>query len=182
MRWSCSVLGSGSVYAPKGYRCIGALGGSSTDVGSKGIAQLFDSRRDMSRGVTRRRCIPRESRCSSRRVQAHLMRCTWLAPSRQVQRCLSPPMIGYDECCNETRSSPPFCRKKPSQNWSTGMRTDSELRAEGMSARINARGLVEAERFIASLSRESFDYTEWWCPHLPLMSVAQISAAASGEH
>ena len=99
-----------------------------------------------------------------------------------VQRCLSQPMIGYGGCCNETQSSPPFCRKKPSQNWSTGMRTDSELRAEGMSARINARGLVEAERFIASLSRESFDYTEWWCPHLPLMSVAQISAAASGEH
>ena len=62
------------------------------------------------------------------------------------------------------------------------MRTDSELRAEGMSALTNALGLVEAERFIASLALESFDYTEWWCPHLPLMSVAQISAAASGEH
>ena len=61
------------------------------------------------------------------------------------------------------------------------MRTDSELRAEGMSARINARGLVEAERFIASLSRESFDYTEWRRTHLPRMSVAQISSA-SGEH
>ena len=60
------------------------------------------------------------------------------------------------------------------------MRTDSELRAEGMSALTNALGLVEAERFIASLSRESFDYTEW--RRTPLMSVAQISAAASGEH
>ena len=62
------------------------------------------------------------------------------------------------------------------------MRTDSELRAEGMSALTNALGLVEAERFIASLSRESFDYTEWRRTRLPKMSVAQISAAASGEH
>ena len=62
------------------------------------------------------------------------------------------------------------------------MRTDSELRAEGMSALTNALGLVEAERFIASLSRESFDYTEWRRTHLPQMSVAQISAAASDEH
>ena len=62
------------------------------------------------------------------------------------------------------------------------MRTDSELRAEGMSALTNALGLVEAERFIASLSRESFDYTEWRRTRLLQMSVAQISAAASGEH
>lgn len=59
------------------------------------------------------------------------------------------------------------------------MRTDSELRAEGMSALTQALGLVEAERFIVSLARESFDYTEWRRTHLPQMSVKQISAAAS---
>ena len=60
------------------------------------------------------------------------------------------------------------------------MRTDSEHRAAGMSALTSALGLVEAERVIASLSRESFVYTEWRRIHLPQGSVAQISSAATG--
>ena len=40
------------------------------------------------------------------------------------------------------------------------MKSDSEIRAEGMAALVAALGAVEAERFIASLLRERFDYTE----------------------
>jgi hypothetical protein len=59
------------------------------------------------------------------------------------------------------------------------MKTDSEIRADGMSALIAALGPVEAERFIASLSRERFDYTAWRRVHLPKLSVAELSARAS---
>ena len=59
------------------------------------------------------------------------------------------------------------------------MKTDSEIRAEGMAALVTALGLVEAERFIASLSRERFDYTEWRHRHLPQVSVAELSEQAS---
>ena len=41
------------------------------------------------------------------------------------------------------------------------MRTDAEIRLAGMSALIEALGLVEAARFIAAVSRDRFDYTEW---------------------
>ncbi len=46
------------------------------------------------------------------------------------------------------------------------MRTDAEIRQEGMKALIQVLGTVEAERFIATLSRERFDYTEWRRTHL----------------
>ena len=59
------------------------------------------------------------------------------------------------------------------------MQTDSEIRAEGMAALVATLGAVEAERFIASLSRERFDYTEWRRRHLPQMSVAELSDRAS---
>ncbi|HNY45754.1 MAG TPA: hypothetical protein PLK42_10510 [Casimicrobium sp.] len=59
------------------------------------------------------------------------------------------------------------------------MKTDSEIRAEGMAALVAALGSVEAERFVASLSRERFDYTEWRRRHLPQLSVAELSERAS---
>jgi len=59
------------------------------------------------------------------------------------------------------------------------MKTDSEIRAEGMAALVAALGSVEAERFVASLSRERFDYTEWRRRHLPQLSVAELSVRAS---
>ena len=40
------------------------------------------------------------------------------------------------------------------------MKTVSEIRAEGMTALVAALGAVDAQRFIAALSRERFDYTE----------------------
>jgi hypothetical protein len=59
------------------------------------------------------------------------------------------------------------------------MKTDSEIRAEGMASLVAALGSVEAERFVASLSRERFDYTEWRRRHLPQLSVAELSERAS---
>ena len=59
------------------------------------------------------------------------------------------------------------------------MKTDAEIRVESMAAFIAALGAVEAERFIASLSRERFDYTEWRRRHVPQMSVTELSEQAS---
>lgn len=41
------------------------------------------------------------------------------------------------------------------------MRTDMLIRHDGMLALRNQLGLVDAERFIALIRREPFDYTEW---------------------
>jgi hypothetical protein len=59
------------------------------------------------------------------------------------------------------------------------MKTDAEIRALGMAALVVALGAIDAERFIASLSRERFDYTEWRRRHLPQMSVTELSQRAS---
>ena len=50
---------------------------------------------------------------------------------------------------------------------------------KGMQALIGALGLVEAERFLAAVSRDKFDYTEWRKTGLPAMSIEDISAAAN---
>ena len=41
------------------------------------------------------------------------------------------------------------------------MKTDTLLREEGMRVLSDKLGLVEAERFIALIIREPFDYTKW---------------------
>ena len=41
------------------------------------------------------------------------------------------------------------------------MLTDTILKCKGMDALSKSLGLVDAERFIALVSRESFNYTEW---------------------
>ena len=41
------------------------------------------------------------------------------------------------------------------------MKTDAEIRQEGMRALIQSLGPVEAERFVASISKDRFDYTVW---------------------
>ena len=41
------------------------------------------------------------------------------------------------------------------------MKTDTLLREEGMRILSDNLGLVEAERFIALIIREPFDYTKW---------------------
>jgi hypothetical protein len=41
------------------------------------------------------------------------------------------------------------------------MRTDTVVKTEGMRILSESLGLVDAERFVALMSREPFDYTEW---------------------
>lgn len=41
------------------------------------------------------------------------------------------------------------------------MSTDTELRTAGLRALSTALGPVQAERFVALLLREPFDYTDW---------------------
>jgi len=41
------------------------------------------------------------------------------------------------------------------------MRSNTVLRDDGMRILVEQLGLVEAERFIALMRREPFDYTEW---------------------
>jgi hypothetical protein len=41
------------------------------------------------------------------------------------------------------------------------MITDTAIKTEGMRVLAENLGLVEAERFIALMLREPFDYTEW---------------------
>jgi hypothetical protein len=59
------------------------------------------------------------------------------------------------------------------------MRTDAEIRLAGMNALIDVLGLVEAERFIASVSRDRFDYTEWRRGNLPVMELDALAASAN---
>lgn len=58
------------------------------------------------------------------------------------------------------------------------MRTDTEIRLEGLQALFKALGTVEAERFVALLLREPFDYTAWHRSLWPDKTVEEISAAA----
>ena len=41
------------------------------------------------------------------------------------------------------------------------MRTETQLRYEGMDALVGKLGMIDAERFISLILRERFDYTEW---------------------
>ena len=55
------------------------------------------------------------------------------------------------------------------------MKTEAEIRMKGMQALISALGLVEAERFLAAVSRDKFDYTEWRRTGLPQLSIEEIA-------
>lgn len=59
------------------------------------------------------------------------------------------------------------------------MRTDAEIRLAGMNALIDVLGLVEAERFIAGVSRDRFDYTEWRRQGLPQMNLEELAKDAN---
>jgi hypothetical protein len=41
------------------------------------------------------------------------------------------------------------------------MRTDTLVKIDGMKILSESLGIVDAERFIALMAREPFDYTEW---------------------
>ncbi len=59
------------------------------------------------------------------------------------------------------------------------MMTDTEIRVKGVAALSASLGSVEAERFIALIMREPFDYTRWQQSLFEDRSVADISAAAA---
>lgn len=56
--------------------------------------------------------------------------------------------------------------------------TEAELRVKGVQVLIDALGEVDAEKFIALMAREPFDYTEWQRKLWPEMSVEALSQAA----
>lgn len=58
------------------------------------------------------------------------------------------------------------------------MSTDNELRLRGLRALMEGLGPVEAERFIALILREPFDYTRWQKQLWVEKGVAELSRAA----
>ena len=58
------------------------------------------------------------------------------------------------------------------------MITDTEIKQEGIKTLIDKLGLVEAERFIALMNRESFDYTKWRKKLWKGKTIREISAEA----
>ncbi len=59
------------------------------------------------------------------------------------------------------------------------MKTEAEIRMTGMQALIGALGLVEAERFLAAVSRDKFDYTQWRQTGLPAMTLEDMALQAN---
>jgi hypothetical protein len=58
------------------------------------------------------------------------------------------------------------------------MSTDTEVRIRGLRALVEALGTVDAERFIALVLREPFDYTQWQRQLWTEKTVDEISQAA----
>jgi len=58
------------------------------------------------------------------------------------------------------------------------MRTESEIRMQGMQALIGSLGLIETERFLIAINQDKFNYTEWRRTGLPDLSIEQIAAQA----
>ena len=58
------------------------------------------------------------------------------------------------------------------------MLTDAEIKAAGFRALVAALGDVQAEKFIALIQREPFDYTQWQRTLWAERSIEEISQAA----
>ena len=58
------------------------------------------------------------------------------------------------------------------------MISDTEIKTAGIRALVAALGDVEAEKFIALIRREPFDYTRWQRTLWPDKSVEEISELA----
>jgi hypothetical protein len=58
------------------------------------------------------------------------------------------------------------------------MFTDTEIKAAGFRALVEALGDIQAEKFIAIIQREPFDYTQWQRTLWPDKSLEEISQAA----
>ena len=58
------------------------------------------------------------------------------------------------------------------------MLTDTEIKIKGLEVLVNTFGKVEAERFIALIQREPFDYTKWHQSLDEDLSIEEISRKA----
>jgi hypothetical protein len=58
------------------------------------------------------------------------------------------------------------------------MRSETEVKVDGMKALINALGEAEAGQFVSAVMRERFDYTAWRGTGLPDLSLQQVHDAA----
>ncbi len=58
------------------------------------------------------------------------------------------------------------------------MMTDTEIKLKGLQTLTESLGNVEAERFIALIQREPFDYTKWRKNIDEDLSIEEISAKA----
>ncbi|WP_089726324.1 hypothetical protein [Candidatus Thiosymbion oneisti] len=58
------------------------------------------------------------------------------------------------------------------------MRTDSEIKMSGFEILNHHLGIVEAEKFIALIQREKFDYTKWRANIFEGLSGKEISRRA----
>lgn len=58
------------------------------------------------------------------------------------------------------------------------MLTDTEIKATGVDALVTALGEVQAEKFIALIQREPFDYTQWRRTLWKDRSIEELSQAA----
>lgn len=61
------------------------------------------------------------------------------------------------------------------------MKSDTLVRIEGMDALVEKLDLVDAERFIALIRRDPFDYTRWRENLFEGMSIEELSAAAAAR-
>ena len=58
------------------------------------------------------------------------------------------------------------------------MKTDTLIKTEGMRILLEKLGKVDAERFIALMIKEPFDYTKWQQNILDDLSVRELSKKA----
>ena len=58
------------------------------------------------------------------------------------------------------------------------MKTDTEIRVDGLRALTDSLGVVEAERFVSLILREPFDYTRLQKDLFEEKSVEEISRSA----
>ena len=59
--------------------------------------------------------------------------------------------------------------------------TETEIRLQGFLALTKALGMVDAERFIALIQREPFDYTQWQNKLFESSTVKELSKTAMLE-
>ncbi len=58
------------------------------------------------------------------------------------------------------------------------MMTNTEIKVKGLQILTKSLGLVEAERFVASIQQEPFDYTKWRDGLFEDLSIEEISKKA----